>query len=135
MPMLDVSWVTRDPMLADSFDVFRRRDLVDTNGRTAPTVVETFPGVVGVVTQQSPGDLMRREEGQIVPRRIFIAACFKFYGASRETGWALPEDFQPDLVEWNGTTYVVTEVMSYGRYGRGVWEVVAESMSAVDVPQ
>lgn len=135
MPLLDVSWVTQDPMLADTFNVLRRRDVVGSTGRTAPEVVETFPSVVGVVTQQSPGDLMRREEGQIVPRRIFIAASFRFFGASKETSWVLPESYQPDLVEWNGTTYVVTEVMSYGRYGRGVWEVVAESMTAVDAAQ
>lgn len=135
MPMLDVSWVTLDPMLADVFDVSRRLDIVGTNGRTTPTVVETFPGVVGVVTQQDPGALMRREEGQIVPRRILVASTFAFRGASRETGWALPEGYQPDLIDWNGTTYVVTEVMSYQRFGGGLTEVIAESMTAVDVPQ
>lgn len=134
MPMLDVSWVTQDPMFADTFDVRRRRDVI-VNGRTTPTVVETFPAVVGTVTQQSPGMLMRREEGQIVPRRIFIAAPFAFRGASKETTWTLPEGYQPDLIDWNGTTYVVTEVMSYGRFGGGLWEVVAESMTATDVVQ
>lgn len=134
MPMLDVSWVTTDPMMADTFDVDRREDVVGSNGRTTPTVVESFMGLVGVVTQQDPADLLRRDDGQIVPRRIFIASPFAFRGATKD-GPPLPVGFQPDLINWNGTTYVVTNVMSYQRFGRGFSEVVAESMTAVDTPQ
>lgn len=134
MPMLDVSFVTQDPMFADTFDVSRRQDVVGANGRTVPTVVETYPGVVGTVTQQDAGTLMRREEGQLIPRRIFVASTFAFRGVSKE-GPPLPDGYQPDLVDWNGTTYVVTEVMSYQRFGRGHTQAVCESMTAVDVPQ
>lgn len=134
MPMLDVSWVVGDPMLADTFDVQRREDVLGSNGRTTPTVVETFYAVAGVVTQQDAGMLMRKEEGQVIPRRIFVASTFAFRGASKD-GPPLPQGFQPDLIDWNGTTYVVTEVMSYQRFGGGLSEVVAESMTAVDVPQ
>lgn len=134
MPLLDVSWVTRDPMLADAFDVLRRQDVVGSNGRTVPTVVESFYDVVGVVTQQDAGMLMRKEEGQIIPRRIFVATQFALRGASRD-GPPLPDGFQPDLVVWNGTTYVVVDVMSYQRFGAGVTQATAESMAAVDVPQ
>lgn len=134
MPMLDVSWVTTDPMMADTFDVERRQDVIGANGRTTPTVVETFMALVGVVTQQDPADLMRRDDGQIVPRRIFVASPFAFRGATKD-GPPLPVGFQPDLISWNGTKYVVTNVMSYQRFGRGFSEVVAESMTAVDTPQ
>ncbi len=133
MPQLDVSWVVGDPMLADTFDVRRREDVL-VKGRTTPTVVETFIGVVGVVTQQDAGMMMRREEGQVIPRRIFVASRFAFRGVSKD-GPPLPQGFQPDLIDWNGTTYVVTEVMSYQRFGGGLSEVVAESMTAIDVPQ
>lgn len=134
MPMLDVSWVVQDPMFADTFQVDRREDRVGSNGRTAPTVVATFMDVVGTVTQQDPQMLMRKDDSQIIPRRIFIASTFAFRGASKD-GPPLPVGYQPDLVTWNGTQYVVTEVLSYQRYGGGITEVICDSMTATDVPQ
>lgn len=126
MPDLDVSFLTCDPMLADTFDVKRRTDTVGTNGRTTSTP-QTFTGVTGVVTQQDPADLMRRDDGQMVPRLIFVASIFAFRGAS--TG------YQPDQIIWNGTTYTVKQVYPYSRFGQGMYEVVAESMNAMDAPQ
>ncbi len=127
MPLLDVSFMTSDPMLADVFTVTRRTDVIDDFGRTAPTAVETFNDVVGVVTQQDPADLMRRDDGQMVPRMIFVASTFLFRGAS--------VGYQPDIITWNGTGYTVKHVMNYSRFGAGTVEVVAESMQAMDNPQ
>lgn len=127
MPSLDVSFVVADPMLADRFTVKRRTDVVDNFGRTAPTLVETFANQVGVVTQQDPADLMRRDDGQMVPRMIFVASRFIFRGAS--------VGYQPDIITWNGSDYTVKHVMNYSRYGNGIVEVVAESMVAMDNPQ
>lgn len=134
MPFLDVSWVVQDPMFADTFSVQKREDVVGSNGRTTPTVVETIDGVVGVVTQQDPAFLMRKDDAQIVPRRIFIATTYTLRGVSKDSP-PLPTPYQPDLVVWNGTTYVVTEVMSYQRFGGSLTEAIAESITAVDVPQ
>jgi hypothetical protein len=127
MPDLDVSFMTTDPMLADTFTVVRRNDVVDQRGRTTPTTTATTPNVVGVVTQQDPADLMRRDDGQMVPRLIFIATMFQVRGAS--TG------LQPDQILWNGTTYTVLQVYPYSRFGRGTYEVVAEAMNATDSAQ
>lgn len=133
MPMLDVSFVTRDPMLADCFAVTRRTDVIGANGRTTPTASETFEGLVGVVTQQDPAELMRREEGQTVPRRIFVASMFAFRGASKSADGATM--YQPDVIRWNGTDYTVVQVFPYSRYGQGVYECVAASTVAIDVAQ
>ncbi len=124
MPSLDVSWMTTNHMLADTFDVIRRSDPVDNYGRTNPTAVQTFSGITGVVTQQDPADLMRRDDGQMVPRLIFVASTFAFKNASA--------GFQPDQIVWNGTTYTVKQVYPYSRFGPGSYEVVAESMNATD---
>lgn len=132
MPGLDVSWVVSDPMLADVISVVRRQDVRGTNGRAVPTVTETWPAITAVVTQQSPADLLRRDDSEIVPRRIFVASTFCFRGATRD---AQGLNWMPDLITWNGTQYLVTEVLPYSRYGVGIYEVIAESMTAVDVPQ
>lgn len=143
MPLLDVSWVTQDPMLADVFSVTRRTDAVGSDGVTVPTPVQSFLAQVGVVTQQDPAELMRRDDEQHVPRRIFVASTFAFRGAS-----ASPDgltQYQPDEIRWpvdplgadlpETTVYRVVQVYPYSRYGRGMHECVAESQRAVDVPQ
>jgi hypothetical protein len=131
MPLLDVSFVTQDPMLSDVFAVQRRDDVVGENGRTLPTVYQTFTRVRGVITFQSPGDLLRRDDSQSVPNRIFIATKFKIRKASVENG----RSYQPDLITWDGIVYTVEEVMPYHRYGKGVYEVIASSQNAMDRPQ
>ena len=127
MPRLDVAFMTRNPMLADCFDVTRRNDVIGADGRTTPTPVKVFKGVRGVVTQESPADLIRRDDGQFVPRLITICTTFQVRGE------VVGE--QPDLVTWNGTMYLVKHVLPYSRFGHGTYEVLAESMTAVDTPQ
>ena len=133
MPFLDVSEVLGDPELADTFNVTRRRDVLDGNGRTTPTVEGIFTDIVGVVTQQDPSDLLRTEDGQIVPRRIFIATTFQVIGASEAPLGGV--QYQPDVITWNGSDYLVTSVMPYSRYGNGMYEVVATSTRAIDFAQ
>ena len=132
MPLLDVSFVVDDPMLADVFAVQRRNDIVGNNGRTLPTVYQTFPRVRGVVTQQDPAEMLKRDDSSSVPSRIFIATRHRIQKASRDPDG---RSYQPDLITWNGVVYTVVEVLSYSRYGRGVYEVIAASMNAMDRPQ
>lgn len=130
MPDLDVSFVVTDPMLADTFSVTRRQQvLVNGEMSTTDTVI---PNVIGVVTQESPYMLMTNPDAGIVPRRIFVASQFDFRGLSQQADGAI---YQPDLITWNGTTYKVLGVLPYQRYGEGITEVVAESVTALDVPQ
>lgn len=123
--MLDVSFMVCDPMLADKFTVSRRLEAVDTNGRSQLTT-STF-AAVGVVTQQSPGMLMRMPEGQVVPRRITVI--------TRADVRSAVQGQQPDLITWDGTDYLVTEVLPYTKFGRGFKEVIAESQTQPDVAQ
>lgn len=126
MPMLDVSFVTMDPMLADTFSVKRQEQAISDKGRVETT--ETlFENLTGVVTQQDPSDLMKRDDGQFVPRSIFVASKFAFRNAV--------EGFQPDVIIWHGTEYWVKQVYAYSRFGLGFYEVVASSQTAMDQPQ
>lgn len=131
MPQLDVSFMTFDPMLADTFCVTRRIDKVGDNGRTVPTDDQTFTGLYGVVTQESPSELMRNPDGQMAPRLIFVASMFAFRGPSEENELG----YQPDIITWNGTQYTVKSVLPYSRYGAGTYEVIAEMMQAIGKPQ
>lgn len=126
MPDLDVSFMVSDPMLADCFDVVRRRELVNSKGRAVPLEEEVYVNVIGVVTQ-SDGDLSRKPDGQSVPRSIFVASEFRMQGAI--------VGYQPDLIRWNGSEYLVKECMPYSRFGRGTYEVRAESMTQPDTAQ
>lgn len=126
MPMLDVSFVTTDPMLSDLFDVERRAETVDDWGR-AQTGSEKFPKQRGVVIPQDPADLSRRDDGQLVPRTIEINAPFKFREAS--------QGFQPDLITWRGSKYLVSRVYPFSHYGKGHTRCLAESVTATDPVQ
>jgi hypothetical protein len=129
MPLLDVSFVTRDPMLADCFDVSRWEDVVGPNGRTTPTIVERFPCVRGVITQQSPSALLNKDDSTFIPRRILVATSFACRAASRDADGVI---YQPDRIEWDGISYKVVDVLNYSRYGGGTYQVIAESQNAVD---
>lgn len=126
MPQLDVSFVVCDPMLADSFSVTRSAETVDANGRMVASTTTT-PDVIGTVTQQDPTDLLKRDDGQMVPRLIFVASSFAFRGAVA--------GFQPDTITWNGSDYKVKQVYPYSRFGHGIYECVAETFVAMDPVQ
>jgi hypothetical protein len=126
MPQLDVSFMTADPMFADTFTVTRRADVVGPKGRTVPTITGVFPDQIGVITQQDPAELMRNDDGQLVPRLIFVATTFLLRAATK--------GFQPDIITWDGCDYLVKHLLSYSRFGGGTIEAVAESMQAMDPP-
>lgn len=123
MPQLDVSFMLDDPMLADSFSVTRRLNVMGTNGRVTAEPDEVFDNLMGVVTQQNPSDLLRAEDGQTVPRRIFIASRFQFIH--------IAPGYQPDEITWNGAVYTVSSSLPYSRYGSGFYEAIAEVRQAV----
>lgn len=125
MPQIDVSFVLADPMFQDSFTVIRRSSEVGADGRAVAT--ETQHPTKGVVTNQDPAELMRRDDGQFVPKAIFVASRFSFRQVSAET--------LPDIIVWAGVRYEVKQLYPYSRFGRGFNEVVARSLDAIDQPQ
>lgn len=118
MPLLDVGFMTVDPMLADTFDVRRWLAFVGDDGRSDSAPSTLFRNVMGGVTHQDPADLIRTEDGQNIPKRIFIASRFQFMQASATN--------QPDEIHWNGLCYRVEHSLPYNRYGSGIYEVIAE---------
>lgn len=126
MPLLDVSFVIDDPMLTDEFVVTRRPSSVGANGLNA---VDPFPlgSFNGVFTQQDPADIMRSEDGVMIPRRIFFATQVQLF--------ALAPGYQPDLIDWNGTQYTLVACQPYNTYGGGTYQCIAEYRGPVPPEQ
>lgn len=126
MPQLDVSFILDDEMLADCFSVRRRLNVMGKNGRVTAEGDQYFKEEFGVVTQQDPADLLRTEDGQTITRRIFVASRFQFIAATQGN----PGN-QPDVIEWNGVEYTVSESLPYSRFGEGFYECIAEYRNAI----
>lgn len=123
MPLIDVSEVLLDPMLASSFSVIRRVETVGSNGRSV-AVPTTTDNVIGVVTMQSAGELIRRDDADQITRKISVVTPFRLRSAA--TG------HKPDQIIYDGITYTVTEILPYHRFGAGFVEAIAVSMNATD---
>jgi hypothetical protein len=123
MPMLDVGFMLNDPMIATTFTLRTRISTDDSHGRVQWTTTD-YPNQIGVITMQSPADLMRRDDSQMVPRRIFIGSQIQFVVVALNR--------QPDQVLWKNTWYTCEECYPYPEYGEGHYQAVFQSMNAVD---
>jgi len=117
------SQVVLDPLLADTFTVVRRTETRDTHGRSVKGD-QRFIGVVGVVTAISPNNLDRHEGYQVQGRAISIVTQFRIQGES--------SGFQPDIVLWRGSQFVVKAIDLYPQFGAGFVQVEAVSMDHTD---
>lgn len=128
MPFLDVSDLTTDPDLADTFTVTRRKEVLD-HGRVS-TIDTVYADQAGVIDMAGPDDLKRFPEGQITGRVISIVTPFRLM-ASGKIG---ADQYQPDVITWEGSDYTVINVDPYTQFGAGQVEALAESKMAQDPP-
>ena len=122
MPDLDFSEVMTDPDLADLVLVRRRTEVINSFGEASVTA-EDFPSVIAVVTAQSAGELIRRDDGQMTPRKISLVTQFRLRHAA--------PGFQPDEVIVDGSIFTITEVLPYTRFGSGFTEAIATYMGTL----
>jgi galactose-6-phosphate isomerase len=113
MPFLDVTDVILDPDFADDISVVRRTETV--NGFGEPVITtQQFDGLSGVVTPMN-NKLRRGEDESNMEERVSVVTTFLLRGPSRTGG----VDTQPDIVIWNGGSYVVSSLNDYARFGSG----------------
>lgn len=124
MPWLDVSDIVLCPEFADTVTVTRRAETIDGHGRSV--ITPTTFSAIGVVTAQSPSQLNRRDDAQLIDRAISFVTKARVYSAVA--------GFQPDQILYNGVVYTVDSVLPFTRYGAGFVEVLALSMNAQDPP-
>jgi len=110
MPVLDVSEALNEPDFQDTFSVQRRTETVGLNGR-AERVAQTFSNIQGVVTQGSPKEIYRREDGSLPSSTIIIFTQFRLQ--NNAGGLA------SDVVAWSGNYYVVTSLEDWSLCGAG----------------
>lgn len=122
---LDVSEVLADPMLASSFTVIRRSEVLGQNGRVNIDPVN-LGEKTGVVYPTGRNDLARLDDQQMMGKHINIVTDFRLQGPA--------PGFQPDLIGWHGDFYVVQLLDDYTDFGAGFVQAVAGSMSSVDQP-
>lgn len=130
MPDLDVSEALTDPMLTDSFDVLRRKEVLDAHGRVTTPQNQSFAGQYGVISAASPNDLERLEDSQRMGRNLSLITNFRLQGPAEVSG----TEYQPDVVVWGGDQYVVKHIDPYSRYGAGFIQAIIGSMDIIDQP-
>lgn len=130
MAMLDVSAALSNPYTLDSFSVLRRKQVVNNFGQVK-TNVERTDNVLGVVFPEGLNDLARRAEAQTNTKSIVIITRFGLRGESETVDGC---EFQPDIVKWNGSNFLVVRLEDYSRYARGYIKATATSMDIVDSP-
>ncbi len=119
MSALDMSDAL-DPMYMDPFTVIRRPEQV-VNGRTVVNP-QTVKGLWGTFCSASPADLATLGDARVFERAFSIVTKAHLKGA--EVG------YQPDLVVWLGSQYVVARVEPYPHLGSGFFQVIAVSTTS-----
>jgi galactose-6-phosphate isomerase len=129
MPDIDVSDLCDDPDIAgDAFSVIRRQEVVGPNG--VSTLVLTIlpqpgaPAIVGSVTPTGDNSLVRAEAYTTQSNTIRVITRFRLRGPSKD---GAGQSFQPDIVLWKGSHFVVSMLNEWTSFGAG--QVEAECTS------
>lgn len=125
MPLLDVSLVLVDPMLADNFDVLRRKQLLSSKGNVS-TLDTLIRDRIGVICAASSSDLRRFDDLDLTERHLSIVTSYRLRATS--------PGYKPDLIRWCGDWFIVKTVEPYPRYGKGQLQVIAGSIDPQDLP-
>ncbi|EPY9203204.1 head-tail adaptor [Morganella morganii] len=111
MPFLDVSDILSDPDFVDTTLVCRRnRQGRDDDGFSANIPAEDIP-FSGVVTVDRSLEARRMEAGQTIGGAVLIVTRFRLTQGN--------EDYDADVVTYQGRRYRVTFVDPYTAYGAG----------------
>ena len=129
MSLLSLAAVLSSPMLVSTFAVTRRTQTVSDFGiaSTSPT---SFPGLAGVVYPSDDNELKRLPDEQLQGNTITVITQFALRGESKTSG----AEYQPDLVVWQGDSYVVRMVNDYAQYANGFVLAICTSIDLVDAP-
>lgn len=125
MADIDLSEVLASNMLSDNFEVWRRTEGVDSNGRVQATVMARYQ-TYGVVVPSSPDNLDRGADQQYTSKALSITTPFRLRAST--------PSYQPDLVYWHGNLFLVVSVGDYTSFGPGFIVATAQSIDRQDYP-
>ena len=133
MPLLDVSELMSDPLFVETFDVIRRREVINAKGRVE-IVGALIEGVLGSVQPKDTaigGNIITQG-----PDASLRGANFNVYTAFRlrSVSKTAPDGtrYLPDVVVWNGDHLLVALINDYSHYGAGYLHAECASIDAVD---
>lgn len=114
MPLIDVNDVLVSLDIAcQAFSVIRRQETL-TKGRAALT--ETMiPGLLGAVQPLGDNSLLREEQFSTSNNGIEVWTATRLFGVAKSGG----QEFQPDLILWDGNYYEVKIVDGWNDFGSG----------------
>lgn len=127
-PTLDMSDVLLSTEFLDEFLVIRRKE--DRNNFGEPLLTTSKLRAFGVVTTPGPNDLVRTTDTQYVRDMITIVTKFRLFPASKKGA----QEYQPDIVLYAGTHYLVDQLQDYTRYGAGFVQANCSSYDYMDPP-
>lgn len=130
MPDIDVTDILEDPFVAgEGFWVYRRAEDVNAHGRSE--IVGAWLPAAGSVTPTGDNSLIREEAFQTQAKTIKVITTFRLRGQSR-TGAG--QNYQPDLVYWEGDFYLVRVLDDFSKFGAGMMEADCSSIDFNDKP-
>ena len=126
-PQLDVSAALTNPYTLDVFNVLRRPETINVFGESSVAEQQTFENVYGIVTPDGDASLARSAEMQTQVKVLSVISRFALRGNREASG----TNFQPDLVVWDGNSYIVRNVEDYSRYAAGFVKASCELIDSV----
>jgi hypothetical protein len=115
MPYIDLTPILLDPEIAgEKFKVVRRRESVNPFGQAILTP-QTF-NAIGQVSPTGRNSLIREQAFSSQEKTIRVITNFKLIGPSKD---GTEQAYQPDLIFWKGSYYIVGELSDYSQYGAG----------------
>lgn len=113
----------------ESFIVLRRMENVDSFGRSQATI--TRLPASGSIMPSGDNTLARDENFQTQGNTVTVITAFKLRGPSKDT---LSRRYQPDVIEWRGSHYIVNTLNDYSGGGGGWVECECKSIDIMDLP-
>jgi hypothetical protein len=130
MPMINITVALTSPMLADTFSVIRRAQVVGNNGR-ASTQNTTFPNLYGPVCPSTPDELRLVPDLATNEKAITVITRFALRGISETIDGT---QYLPDVVVWKGDNFKVAKLQDWSNYGPGFVLAICTSIDLVDAP-
>lgn len=126
MALLNVNPILYDADFTDNFNVIRRQEIVDRNGRS--TVRERryarIQGIVLPPSKSKDNDVHRHINYQTTRRNIEVLTSFMLVNQTK--------GYQPDIIEWEGDQYLVNRIFSYAHFGPGFILAECDSLDRLD---
>lgn len=126
MPEIDVaSEVVLDGMIAGEwFWVVRRRSWTDSDGFQQNANVRVR--ALGSLYPEGDNSLNREDGFQSQNKGLTVVTKFLLRDAAEDVNGV---NWQPDLVEWQGDTFLVKSIKDFSRYGPGFVEAACDSFN------